>query len=31
MLTYADLPTYEQYYACCTLGNAGYQVALIAP
>jgi hypothetical protein len=21
-----DLPAYEHYYPCCTLGNAGYQV-----
>jgi len=23
-----DLPTYEQYFPCCTLGNAGYQVKI---
>ena len=23
-----DLPAYEQYYPCCTLGNAGYQVSM---
>jgi hypothetical protein len=24
-----DLPVYEQYYPCCTLGNVGYQVHLL--